>query len=68
MYHLASRGPTFGGGVDLTFNVNKKLGRSFLGYTYLVPQDEDGFTFMAGPDADLRDFPLTEVEVYAVTI
>jgi hypothetical protein len=53
--------------VDLTFNLNKKLGRSFLGYTYAVPQDEDGFTFMAGPDADFRDFPLAEVEVFAVS-
>lgn len=71
VYHRSTRGPTFGGGVDLTFLLNTQVGRSFLGYCYLVPKKseeeyEDGFTYLAGKDADMNDFPLTDVEVYRV--
>eukprot|EP01094_Clydonella_sp_ATCC50884_P021194 TRINITY_DN460_c0_g1_i1.p1 TRINITY_DN460_c0_g1~~TRINITY_DN460_c0_g1_i1.p1 ORF type:complete len:182 (-),score=33.08 TRINITY_DN460_c0_g1_i1:791-1336(-) len=71
VYHRSTRGPTFGGGVDLTFLLNTQVGRSFLGYCYLVPKKseeeyEDGFTFLAGKDADMNDFPMSDVEVYRV--
>ena len=60
-----SRGPLFGGGLDLIIHDNcntVKNSCSRLGHTYTLPPGQDSRTFMAGSDY----FLVAEIEVFAV--